>query len=83
MPARTTEEGVTSLINAIREMNKKLGIEESFQQLGFDPKDFESRVDYLADRAFEDQCTTANPKLPLVSELADVYRNAFYGRFDN
>jgi acetaldehyde dehydrogenase/alcohol dehydrogenase len=83
LPARTTEEGVTSLINAIREMNKKLGIEESFQALGFDPKDFESRVDYLADRAFEDQCTTANPKLPLVSELADVYRNAFYGRFDN
>ncbi|QWU14804.1 acetaldehyde dehydrogenase / alcohol dehydrogenase [Paenibacillus sophorae] len=83
LPARTTEEGVNSLINAIRDMNKKLGIEESFQQLGFDPKDFESRVDYLADRAFEDQCTTANPKLPLVSELADVYRNAFYGRFDN
>ncbi|MGN7761573.1 bifunctional acetaldehyde-CoA/alcohol dehydrogenase [Paenibacillus sp. 22594] len=83
LPARTTEEGVTSLINAIRDMNKKLGIEESFQALGFDPKDFESRVDYLADRAFEDQCTTANPKLPLVTELADVYRNAFYGRFDN
>ncbi|WP_379131908.1 bifunctional acetaldehyde-CoA/alcohol dehydrogenase [Paenibacillus sp. sgz500958] len=83
LPARTTEEGVTSLINAIRDLNKKLGIEESFQQLGFDPKDFESRVDYLADRAFEDQCTTANPKLPLVTELADVYRNAFYGRFDN
>ncbi|KAA9007513.1 bifunctional acetaldehyde-CoA/alcohol dehydrogenase [Paenibacillus spiritus] len=83
LPARTTEEGVTSLINAIREMNKKLGIEESFQALGFDAADFESRVDYLADRAFEDQCTTANPKLPLVSELADVYRNAFYGRFEN
>lgn len=83
LPARTTEEGVTSLINAIRDMNKKLGIEESFQALGFDPKDFESRVDYLADRAFEDQCTTANPKLPLVTELADVYRNAFYGNFDN
>lgn len=83
LPARTTEEGVTSLINAIRDMNKKLGIEESFSALGFDPKDFESRVDYLADRAFEDQCTTANPKMPLVSELADVYRNAFYGKFDN
>lgn len=81
LPARTTEEGVNSLIKAIRDLNKKLGIEESFQQLGFDPADFESRVDYLADRAFEDQCTTANPKLPLVTELADVYRNAFYGRF--
>ncbi|HEY2495317.1 MAG TPA: bifunctional acetaldehyde-CoA/alcohol dehydrogenase [Paenibacillus sp.] len=80
LPARTTEEGVNSLIKAIRDLNKVLGIEESFQQLGFDPKVFESRVDYLADRAFEDQCTTANPKLPLVTELADVYRDAFYGR---
>lgn len=81
LPARTTEEGVNSLINAIRKLNKALGIEESFQQLGFDAKDFEARVDYLADRAFEDQCTTANPKLPLVTELAEVYRDAFYGRF--
>ncbi|WP_211745214.1 bifunctional acetaldehyde-CoA/alcohol dehydrogenase [Paenibacillus sp. Marseille-Q4541] len=82
LPASTTEEGVDSLIQAIRDMNKKLGIPETFQELGFDAKDFESRVDYLADRAFEDQCTTANPKLPLVTELADVYRNAFYGNFD-
>ncbi|WP_025692331.1 bifunctional acetaldehyde-CoA/alcohol dehydrogenase [Paenibacillus zanthoxyli] len=83
LPARTTEEGINSLISAIRDLNKKLGIEDSFQQLGIDPKDFEANVDYLADKAFEDQCTTANPKLPLVSELADVYRNAFYGKFDN
>ncbi|MFL1672034.1 bifunctional acetaldehyde-CoA/alcohol dehydrogenase [Paenibacillus dendritiformis] len=82
LPARTTEEGVKSLIEAIRGLNRELGIPESFQELGFDPKDFESRVDYLADRAFEDQCTTANPKLPLVTELAEVYRDAFYGRFE-
>lgn len=81
LPARTTEEGVNSLINAIRKLNKALGIEESFQALGIDAKDFEARVDYLAERAFEDQCTTANPKLPLVSELAEIYRDAFYGRF--
>ncbi|OWA37015.1 bifunctional acetaldehyde-CoA/alcohol dehydrogenase [Saccharibacillus sp. O16] len=83
LPARTTEEGVKSLIKAIREMNQKLGIPATFQELGFDAKQFESRVDYLADRAFEDQCTTANPKLPLVTELADVYRDAFYGRFED
>ncbi|ANF97547.1 bifunctional acetaldehyde-CoA/alcohol dehydrogenase [Paenibacillus bovis] len=82
LPARTTEEGVTSLINAIRDLNRKLGIPESFEALGFDAKDFEAHVDYLADRAFEDQCTTANPKMPLVTELADVYRNAFYGKFE-
>ncbi len=83
LPARTTEEGVKSLIKAIRELNEKLGIPATFQELGFDAKQFESRVDYLADRAFEDQCTTANPKLPLVTELADVYRDAFYGRFED
>jgi len=72
---------VDSLINRIRELNRTLGIPEKFQDLGIDPADFEAKVDYLADRAFEDQCTTANPRLPLVSELAEIYRNAFYGRF--
>ncbi|CAH1224994.1 Aldehyde-alcohol dehydrogenase [Paenibacillus plantiphilus] len=81
LPARTTEEGVNSLIQAIRKLNESLGIPERFQDLGFEAAQFETRVDYLADRAFEDQCTTANPRMPLVTELADVYRNAFYGRF--
>ncbi len=81
LPCGTTEEGVNSLIDAIRKLNSSLGIPESFQALGFEANDFESRVDYLADRAFEDQCTTANPRMPLVTELADVYRNAFYGKF--
>jgi len=77
----TTEEGVNSLIQAIRKLNRTLDIPESFQALGFDANDFESNADRLADRAFEDQCTTANPRMPLVTELADVYRNAFYGNF--
>lgn len=81
LPARTVEEGVNSLIHRIRELNQTLGIPEKFQDLGIDPADFEAKVDDLADRAFEDQCTTANPRLPLVSELAEIYRNAFYGRF--
>ncbi|RJX40595.1 bifunctional acetaldehyde-CoA/alcohol dehydrogenase [Paenibacillus pinisoli] len=81
LPARTTAEGVNSLIEAIRKLNQSLGIPEKFQELGVDPADFEAKVDYLADRAFEDQCTTANPRMPLVKELADVYRNAFYGNF--
>ena len=82
LPAKTTQEGVNSLIAAIRKLNQSLGIPEKFADLGFDPKDFEARVDELADRAFEDQCTTANPRMPLVTELADVYRKAFYGQFE-
>ncbi len=79
LKANTTEEGVESLVNAIFDLAKKLNIPMSIRENGVDKKDFEARVDYLADKAFEDQCTTANPKLPLVTELADVYRNAFKG----
>jgi len=82
LPARTTEEGVNSLIKWVRELSRKLNIPETFQDAGVAAKKFEARVDYLADRAFEDQCTNANPRLPLVSELADLYRRAFYGKFD-
>ncbi|MBN2982065.1 bifunctional acetaldehyde-CoA/alcohol dehydrogenase [Cohnella algarum] len=81
LPAKTTEEGVGSLIAAVRKLNRSLGIPEKFADLGIPASDFESRVDELADRAFEDQCTTANPRMPLVTELADIYRNAYYGRF--
>lgn len=81
LPAKTTEEGVDSLIKAIRELSAKLAVEDSFQKVGINAKEFEAKVDYLADRAFEDQCTTANPRMPLVTELAEIYRNAYYGKF--
>lgn len=79
LKANTTAEGVESLVNAIFDLAKKLNIPMSIRENGVEKKDFEAKVDYLADKAFEDQCTTANPKLPLVTELADVYRNAFKG----
>ncbi|MCT2536174.1 bifunctional acetaldehyde-CoA/alcohol dehydrogenase [Aquibacillus koreensis] len=79
LPARTTEEGVESLVQAIISLAKELNIPMSIAENGVSKKDFEAKVDYLAERAFEDQCTTANPKLPLVTELAEVYRNTFKG----
>ncbi|WP_112179567.1 MULTISPECIES: bifunctional acetaldehyde-CoA/alcohol dehydrogenase [Paraliobacillus] len=79
LPATTTEEGVESLVQAIYKLAKDLNIPMSIAENGVDKKAFEAKVDYLADRAFEDQCTTANPKLPLVTELAEVYRNTFKG----
>ncbi|MDP5272636.1 bifunctional acetaldehyde-CoA/alcohol dehydrogenase [Chengkuizengella axinellae] len=82
LPASTTEEGVNSLIEAIRKLNKALNIPEKFKDVNVNPTEFEAKVNYLADRAFEDQCTTANPKMPLVTELAEIYRKAFYGKFE-
>ena len=80
LPASTTEEGVESLIAKIKELNEKLEIPKSFQELGIEEQDFLANVDELADRAFEDQCTTANPRLPLVSELKQILLDAYYGK---
>lgn len=79
LPARTTAEGIESLVTAIVDLAKELNIPMSVEANGVTKEVFESKVDELADRAFEDQCTTANPKLPLVTELAEIYRQAFKG----
>lgn len=80
LPASTTEEGVESLIAKIKELNEKLEIPKSFQELGIEEQDFLANVDELSDRAFEDQCTTANPRLPLVTELKQILLDAYYGK---
>ncbi|WP_144548206.1 bifunctional acetaldehyde-CoA/alcohol dehydrogenase [Bacillus sp. X1(2014)] len=79
LPARTTEEGVESLVQAIIKLTQELEVPMSLEANHINKAEFESKVDYLADRAFEDQCTTANPKLPLVTELAEIYRLAYKG----
>ncbi|WP_462413359.1 bifunctional acetaldehyde-CoA/alcohol dehydrogenase [Neobacillus sp. Marseille-QA0830] len=79
LPAGSTEEGVESLIHAIVKLAKELQVPMSLKANNVDKTEFESKVEYLADRAFEDQCTTANPKLPLVSELAEILRQAYKG----
>lgn len=77
LPANTAEEGVESLIQAIVDLSKELEIPMSLKENGVNEKEFEAVVDELAELAFEDQCTTANPRLPLITELTEVYRNAY------
>ena len=76
----TTEEGVNSLIKAIQEMNQKLGIPSTLKEEGINEKEFLSKIDELVEKAFEDQCTTANPRLPLVTELKQILLDAYYGK---
>lgn len=78
-PAYTNEEGINSLIEEIKKLNADLGIPKSFKEAGIDEEEFLAKVDMLADRAFEDQCTTANPRLPLVSELKQIMIDSYYG----
>lgn len=74
------EQGVKSLINEVQKLNKDLNIPASFKEAGIDEQEFLSKVDMLADRAFEDQCTTANPRLPLVPELKEILLDSYYGK---
>lgn len=60
-------------------MNEKLGIPKSFQEYGIDEETYMNKLDVLANNAFEDQCTTSNPRLPLVSELKKILIDAYYG----
>lgn len=74
------EEGIQSLISKIQEMNEHLNIPKSLQEAGIEEQEFLAKVDMLADRSFEDQCTTANPRLPLVTELKQILLDCYYGR---
>ncbi|WP_058235306.1 bifunctional acetaldehyde-CoA/alcohol dehydrogenase [Devriesea agamarum] len=77
--ANTVEEGVQSLIDEIYKLAHDLGIETSLKANGVDKAHLDRVVDQLADRAFEDQCTPANPKQPLVSELKEIIYDAYEG----
>lgn len=77
LPASTAEEGVASLIQAIRELMVKLNIPQTLAECGIDRAAFEKQVPIMADVAFGDQCTISNPRLPLVTELEGIYRAAY------
>ena len=79
LPASNTEEAIKSLIKAIQKMLVNLEMPTSLKECGIDEKEFMAKLDELADRAFEDQCTNANPRLPLVSELKQILIDAYYG----
>lgn len=78
----TKEEGIASLIAKIQELNEHLNIPKTLQEAGIEEQEFLAKVDMLADRAFEDQCTTANPRLPLVTELKQILLDSYYGKMD-
>lgn len=83
LAAKSTETGVNSLINAINLLNKKLNIPKTLKEYGIKETEFLEKIDYLAEKAFEDQCTPANPRLPLVTELREILLQAYYGDNDN
>ena len=76
----TDEEKLENLIKAINELKAKVGIKESIKDYGVDEEDFLNRLDDMVEQAFDDQCTGANPRYPLMSEIKQMYLNAYYGK---
>ncbi|MCM3690127.1 bifunctional acetaldehyde-CoA/alcohol dehydrogenase [Neobacillus niacini] len=79
LPAKTTEEGVESLVQATMKLIVDLELPISIEEVGISKSVFEEKINSLAEHAFDDQDTIANPKQPLVTELATIYRQAYKG----
>ncbi len=82
LKGKTDEEKVESLIKAIDELKAKIGIKKSIKDYGVDEKEFLERLDEMTEQAFDDQCTGANPRYPLMSEIKQMYLNAYYGKHE-
>ena len=77
---RTDADKLEGLIKKIDEMKDYVGIKKSIQEYGVDEKHFLDTLDDMVEQAFDDQCTGANPRLPLMSEIKDMYLRAYYGK---
>ncbi|QCX34384.1 bifunctional acetaldehyde-CoA/alcohol dehydrogenase [Caloramator sp. E03] len=77
---KTDDEKVELLIKAIDELKEKINIPKSIKEAGVSEKKFYASLDEMAEQAFDDQCTVSNPRYPLISEIKEMYINAFEGR---
>ena len=75
----TDAEKLEKLIEAIEALKKRVGIKATIREYGIDEKDFLNRLDEMVEQAFDDQCTGANPRYPLMSEIRQMFLNAYYG----
>ncbi|MBQ6823041.1 MAG: iron-containing alcohol dehydrogenase, partial [Clostridia bacterium] len=79
----TDEEKLENLIRAVDELKAKVGIKASIREYGVEEQEFLARLDDMVEQAFDDQCTGANPRYPLMSEIKQMYLNAYYGKHEN
>jgi acetaldehyde dehydrogenase/alcohol dehydrogenase len=77
-PASTVEEGVESFAKACGELAKSIGIKMNFKSQGLDEQEYLANVEKLAFLAYEDQCSPANPRVPMVADMKQILTDAFY-----
>jgi len=77
---KNDEEKLDKLIEAVEKLKDAIGIKKTIKDYEIDEKDFLARLDEMSEQAFDDQCTGANPRYPLIEEIKKMYLNAFYGK---
>ena len=77
---KNNEEKLDNLIKKIDELKDRIGIKKSIKEYGVDEKYFLDTLDQMVEQAFNDQCTGANPRYPLMSEIKEMYLKAYYGK---
>ncbi len=82
LKGRTDADKLEALIKALNDLKHTIGIPDSIRAWGIDEQDFLDRLDAMSEQAFDDQCTGANPRYPLISEIKQMYLNAYYGKND-
>ncbi len=80
LEGETDEEKVEALITAINELKVRVGIRECIRDYGVEEELFLAQLDEMTEQAFDDQCTGANPRYPLMSEIREMYLKAYYGK---
>lgn len=79
---KSNAEKLENLINALNELKERVGIKKTIKDYDIDESDFLARLDDMTEQAFDDQCTGANPRYPLMSEINQMYLNAYYGKHE-
>ena len=80
LDGKNDAEKLENLIAAVNALKERVGIKQSIKDYGIDEKDFLDRLDDMTEQAFDDQCTGANPRYPLMSEIKEMYLCAYYGK---
>jgi len=79
LPASTPEEAVDALAKAVLDLGERVGIDMSLKGQGVDEKEYMATVEEIAYLAYEDQCSPANPRLPMVADMVEILQDAYYG----
>ena len=79
LPASTPEEAVDALAKAVYDLGERVGIDMSLKGQGVDEKEYMATVEEIAYLAYEDQCSPANPRLPMVADMVEILQDAYYG----